>query len=110
MTSKTSDVLDEKFAALSHPLRRDMLERIVRGDITLNELASRYSISTPAVAKHVGVLEKAGFLRKGPRSSTRLLSFEHGSLEPLADWMTGNAAFWSGSFDRLHALLKEEHN
>jgi DNA-binding transcriptional ArsR family regulator len=52
----TTDVLDRTFAALADPTRRAILERLARGEATVGELAAPFSISQPAVSKHLRVL------------------------------------------------------
>ncbi len=42
-----SDPLSQTFAALSDPTRRDILDRLTRGEATVNELAEPYAISLP---------------------------------------------------------------
>jgi DNA-binding transcriptional ArsR family regulator len=55
-----ADLLSSKFAALADPTRRAMLARLARGETTLSDLARPFDMSTPAVAKHLAVLEHAG--------------------------------------------------
>ncbi|HYH92976.1 MAG TPA: metalloregulator ArsR/SmtB family transcription factor, partial [Candidatus Saccharimonadales bacterium] len=47
------------FAALGDPVRRAIVDRLVDGDATVNELASLFPISLQAVSKHIKVLEAA---------------------------------------------------
>lgn len=106
MPSQPSRHLDAKFAALAHPLRRQIMERLSKEALTLKELAEPCAVSVPAVAKHVRALEDAGLIRKGPRSSTRPLSAVPGALNDVADWLSKNRLFWTGSFERLDTLLR----
>src|SRR5687767_15212232 len=55
--------LDATFAALAHPVRREILTRLATGDKTIGELAARFDMSLPAASKHVRVLEHAGLAR-----------------------------------------------
>ncbi|MFC7484407.1 ArsR/SmtB family transcription factor [Luedemannella flava] len=54
-----TDELTEVFAALADPTRRAILERLARGDATVNQLAEPFALTQQAVSKHLKVLEKA---------------------------------------------------
>src|SRR5437879_1068869 len=56
----TTDTLDRTFAALADPTRRAILARLASGQASVTELAAPFSISLPAVSKHLKVLERAG--------------------------------------------------
>jgi DNA-binding transcriptional ArsR family regulator len=52
-----SMTLDAVFSALSDPTRRRIVERLARGPLTAGEIASGFSVSQPAVSRHLRVLE-----------------------------------------------------
>ena len=52
-----SDRLDAIFAALSDPTRRALLSRLALGEATVAELAEPFSMSQPAISKHLKVLD-----------------------------------------------------
>jgi len=62
---------DSVWRALSNPLRRDLLDRLVPGPMTTGELAATEpELSRFAVMQHLGVLESAGLVlvrREGRR-------------------------------------------
>jgi len=58
------DSLSRVFAALSDPIRRDMVARLADGDATVNELAEPYDVTVQAVSKHLKVLEEAGVVSR----------------------------------------------
>ena len=55
-----SSMFDGVFAALADPTRRRIVERLARGPLTVGEIASGFSISQPAISRHVRVLEESG--------------------------------------------------
>ena len=59
------DHLSATFAALSDPTRRAILARLSSGEATVTELAEPFTMSLPAVSKHLKVLERAGLIAKG---------------------------------------------
>src|ERR687898_314005 len=54
-----TDQLDLTFAALADPTRRAILARLAEGEATVNELAEPFSVSLPAISRHLKVLERA---------------------------------------------------
>src|SRR6202012_2265634 len=95
--------LDQTFAALADPTRRAIIARLARGDATVGELAEPFSISLPAISRHLKVLEEAALIsneRQGKHRRCRLL---REALASASAWLEFHQKFWSGSLDRLDA-------
>jgi DNA-binding transcriptional ArsR family regulator len=104
---KSSEHLDATFAALADPTRRAILARLASGDASVNDLAKPFSMSQPAISKHLKVLERAGLISRGRDAQRRPRRIEAGPLAKASDWLEGYRKFWEGSFQRLDALLDE---
>ena len=102
-----TDPLSTTFAALADPTRRAILARLSEGEATVNELAEPFSISLPAVSKHLKVLEGAGLITRGRSAQWRPCRLEAAPLKEIDGWMNDYRRFWKASFDRLDAYLKE---
>jgi DNA-binding transcriptional ArsR family regulator len=102
------DPLSAKFAALADPTRRAMLARLALGELTLADLAKPLEMTVPAVAKHLAVLERAGFVTRSrpTRSVARPAKLQPAALSEMADWIEKCRLHWEGSFDRLAAYLE----
>jgi DNA-binding transcriptional ArsR family regulator len=97
--------LDAVFGALADPTRRSILERLARGEATVSELAAPFSVSQPAISRHLKVLERAGLISRTRRATARL---SHLRAEPLREatvWLAGYRAYWEESYERLDELL-----
>ncbi|MES2511814.1 MAG: metalloregulator ArsR/SmtB family transcription factor [Pseudomonadota bacterium] len=60
--------LDKVFDALASGPRRQILAYLSKAELSTSELAERFAMSTPAVSRHLSVLENAGLIsseRKG---------------------------------------------
>ena len=103
-----SDLLSARFAALSDPTRRAMLARLALGELTLADLAKPLEMTVPAVAKHLGVLERAGFVTRSrpSKSVARPAKLQVAALAEMADWIGKCREHWEGSFDRLAEYLE----
>jgi DNA-binding transcriptional ArsR family regulator len=103
----TSDHLSSTFAALADPTRRAILARLTAGEASVTQLAEPFEMSMPAVSKHLKVLERAGLIARGREAQWRPCRLEAGRLKEVADWVAHYQRFWSQSFDRLDAYLRE---
>ena len=107
MPTATDDRLSVTFSALAHPVRRSMLERLAHGAATVNELAAPFSMSLPAVSRHIKVLEHAGLVTQGQRAQYRPCAIDATPLREIATWAEQYRPIWEGRFDRLASYLHE---
>ena len=99
--------LDTTFAALAHPARRAILARLASGEATVNELAEPFSMTQPAISKHLKVLECAGLISRGRDAQRRPRRLEAQPLAEASAWLERYREFWEANFQRLDALLQE---
>jgi DNA-binding transcriptional ArsR family regulator len=103
---RAEDQLSVVFAALADPTRRAILARLADGDATVTELAEPFSISLPAISRHLKVLEHAGLISRSRSGQWRSSSLEATPLKEATDWMERYRVFWDASFDRLDVHLR----
>jgi DNA-binding transcriptional ArsR family regulator len=103
----TATALDARFAALAHPTRRAILARLARGEATVTELARPFTMSQPAITKHLGVLERAGLITRGRDAQRRPCRLRAEGLKDVAEWTESYRQFWEESYDRLDEYLDE---
>ncbi|HCU11950.1 MAG TPA: transcriptional regulator [Gemmatimonadetes bacterium] len=99
--------LDATFAALADPTRRAILARLASGEASVRELAKPFSMSQPAISKHLRVLERAGLISRGRDAQRRPARLEAKPLAEATVWLERYRAFWEGNYQRLDALLEE---
>ena len=80
----TPDPLSSIFGALADPTRRAILARLTSGDATVGELTEPFSMSQPAISKHLKVLERAGLISSGQEAQRRPRKLEAKPLAVLA--------------------------
>jgi len=103
----STDQLSNVFAALADSTRREILIRLMDGDATVAELARPFSISQPAISKHLKVLERAGLISRSRHATARLSHLEAAPLKEATMWMENYREFWDASFDRLDTALSD---
>ena len=98
--------LDDVYAAISHPVRRGLLERLRPRGATVTQLAAHYPMSLVAVSKHIRVLEHAGLVRRRVKGRQHHLSLEPGPLVTAAAWLDSYRKFWEERLDLLDARIR----
>jgi DNA-binding transcriptional ArsR family regulator len=108
MSAPTADrVLDATFAALADPTRRAILARLAAGDASVTELAAPFSMSQPAISKHLKVLERAHLVSRGRDAQRRPRRLEAVPLAQASAWLDRYRAYWEKSYARLDAVLED---
>lgn len=101
------DHLSSTFQALADPTRRAILSRLSQGEASVTELAAPFSMSMPAISKHLKVLERAKLISRGREAQWRPCKLDAAPLEAASDWVEEYRAMWEARFDRLEVYLKE---
>jgi DNA-binding transcriptional ArsR family regulator len=113
MVNYSAALLDATFGALADPTRRALLARLALGETTVTELAAPFSMSLPAVSKHLRVLESAGLLRREIDGRVHRCRLAAEPMKDAASWIEQYRAFWETQFDSLAKYLEdtagEEH-
>jgi DNA-binding transcriptional ArsR family regulator len=99
--------LDATFAALADPTRRAILARLASGEASVMELAQPFTMSQPAISKHLKVLERAGLISRGRDAQRRPRRLEAKRLAEATEWLERYREFWEGNYQRLDELLEE---
>jgi DNA-binding transcriptional ArsR family regulator len=90
--------MPDLIAAVAEPNRRRLLQLLGRGEQTVTELASNFTVSRSAISQHLGVLAEAGLV-----VSRRAGRFQYYRLKP--EGMTALRAeldaFWTRELDQL---------
>ncbi len=90
------------FRALADPTRRSILDRLRRqSGQTVDEIASGFRISRPAISQHLAVLHKASLVRRQKRGRERLYSLSPAPLAEVDAWLTAFRVHLGASLVRL---------
>jgi DNA-binding transcriptional ArsR family regulator len=100
-----ADGLSRVFAALSDPIRRDMVARLARADATVNELAEPYDVTVQAVSKHLKVLEDAGLVSRSRDAQRRPVHLEAKVFDLMTKWIDRYRRQAEQRYSRLDELL-----
>jgi DNA-binding transcriptional ArsR family regulator len=97
------------FAALADPTRRRILARLSGGEESrVTALAKPFSISLPAISRHLRVLEQARLIERRRQGRAHLIRARAAGMKEAQKWMKQCAAHWDSRFAALDQLLKSE--
>jgi DNA-binding transcriptional ArsR family regulator len=102
-----SDQLSVTFSALADPTRRAILARLSTGECSVSQLAEPFSMSLPAVSKHLRVLERAGLITQRRDAQWRPCRLEAGPLKEVAEFAELYRHIWEQRLERLESYLEE---
>jgi DNA-binding transcriptional ArsR family regulator len=100
--------LDTVFAALADATRRAIVERLLAvGELSVGDIAEPFAISTPAISRHLQVLERAGLIERRVERQYRFIRVRSDALVPVETWLSRQRRHWSAALDRLEAVAAE---
>lgn len=103
--TREEDDLDQLFAALADPTRRAIVARLARGEASVGELTEPFSISQPAISRHLKVLEAAGLISRHREAQRRPCRLEPDRLRQASEWLGTYREYWEASYGRLDDYL-----
>ena len=99
--------LDSVFGALSDPTRRCILDLLARAESRVTDLARSFSMSLPAVSKHLRVLEKAGLIVRRRDGRVHRLRLEAARLQEASAWIEEYRRFWEEHFPPWRTIWRK---
>ncbi len=102
---QTTPSLDAAFAALADPTRRAILQRLMEGEATVQDLARPFDISQPAISRHLKVLADAGLIETRVEGTARPRKLNPEAVQALWDWLGQYRALWEARYARLDDVL-----
>lgn len=99
------DQLDLVFGALADRTRRAILARLAETDANVGDLTALFTMSQPAISKHLKVLEGAGLISRNKQGTMRLSHLQAEPLKGATGWLADYRTYWSESYDRLDELF-----
>jgi len=96
------------FRALADPSRRQILDRLVAGDASVNELASGFSTSRPAISRHLRVLREATLVVERREGRRRIYSVNPQPMSHADAWLGKYRVFWAARLQALKAMLEAQ--
>jgi DNA-binding transcriptional ArsR family regulator len=105
MVELTLDPIGAIFASLADPTRRDILRRVARKVLSINEIAEPYDMSVAAISKHLQILEKAKLVTKRRVGKQQLVQLSPAAIKDAGEYLKTYEKMWNDRLDSLEAYL-----
>jgi DNA-binding transcriptional ArsR family regulator len=97
------------YVAIADPTRRALLRRLAdEGEKNVSDLTVPFSISQPAVSKHLRILRQAGLVRSRKEGRLRLYEINPRKLRHVHDWVSHFEKYWDAKLDALGEYLNKQ--
>lgn len=100
--------LDRVFYAIGNKTRRAILANLAEGEQSTGAIAKEFTLSRPAISKHLGVLKAAGLVRRRHEGRNQIYTLEAEPLLAARNWLSRYERFWQLSMTRLQQHLEQE--
>lgn len=97
----------DAFNAVAEPKRRQILDVLVDGERSVNDLVMLLGLAQPQVSKHLRVLREVGLVDVRDDGRQRVYRLNGQALKPIHDWIKNYERMWNDRFDALDELLGE---
>jgi DNA-binding transcriptional ArsR family regulator len=95
----------EVFDAIAHPKRREILRMLAEREHSAGEVASRFSVTQPAISQHLKVLKSTGLVNERREGTRRIFSVRPEGMSDLHDFL---AEVLPASMKRLKKAAEAE--
>ncbi len=104
MTYKINDV----FAAIADPNRREILNLIANQDMSVNSIARNFPISRVAISKHLKILSQSNLVTINQKGRERRFRLNAQPLQEVSNWLKFYEQFWDNKLSTLKQNLEED--
>jgi len=96
------------FRALADPTRRAILDSLRGGERQVSLIASGFSVSRPAISKHLRVLRDAKLVTERRGGRQRIYELNAEPLRNLDIWLNEYRQFWATNLERLKQYVESQ--
>jgi len=96
------------FQAIADPTRRAILDKLAGQTLNLSDIQADFSISQPAISKHMKILHECGLIRITKQGREHLCTAELHALQEVVTWANQYRDFWNNRLDKLEQLLNDD--
>lgn len=97
------------FQAIADPIRREIIELVASQTLTVNEVAEKFSISRPAISKHLKILAECGIIGYDRIGRERFCKIQSHNLIPAFLWLKQYHKLWEGRIDAFEHYVNHIH-
>ena len=97
------------FQAIADPNRRAIINLLANQKLTLNGVAENFTISRPAISKHIKILTECGLIIIRQQGRERFCEANLKELNQVSEWVNQYKVFWNNKLDALEKFLATDN-
>jgi DNA-binding transcriptional ArsR family regulator len=109
LVPRATAMRDAAFAALADPTRRAVLDLLRAGMRPAGEIARSFTVSRPAISKHLRILRQAHLVEERREGRHRLYQLNFEPLKSVDSWLEEYRNFWTVNLERLKSFVEGEY-
>jgi len=95
------------FRAIADPTRRAIIGMLANGEMTIGDVANRFEMTRPAIAKHLGILKSGGLTSVRASGRERFHKLQPEALKPVEEWIEHFSHFWDDKLGKLKTAIEK---
>jgi DNA-binding transcriptional ArsR family regulator len=107
MVSNRHKQRDIIFRAIADPTRREILGLLRKYGQTVGELSRNFSMSRPAISKHLRLLRSAGLVVSRREGTASRCSLNAKPLRAVDHWLRDYKTFWAETMRDLKSYVEK---
>ncbi len=95
------------FQAIADPVRREIIQLLSERNLTINEVAEKFTISRPAISKHLKILHECEIIQYNKAGRERLCMIQPQKLIPAFLWIKQYNKLWEDRIDSFENYIHQ---
>jgi len=96
------------FQAIADPTRREIINLIAHQSLNLNTIADNFTVSRPAISKHIKILTECGLVTITQNGREHYCEANFSGFKEVSDFIEQYRVFWTKKLDALGEFLEKE--
>lgn len=101
----SNEKLDKVLTALANPVRRQILETLLKSEMSVGELSQPFSISAPSISRHLKILEETQLIKYEKQTQFRIYSLNKEGFDEAINYIEQYRQYWKQQFNALDEQL-----
>ena len=102
------DTRRDVFQAIADPTRREIIDLLSGASMNLNTVAENFSISRPAISKHIKILTECGLVSIKQEGRERFCHVQLSKLKEVNNWTERYSSFWDQKLNALQQHIEKD--
>jgi len=98
------------FQAIADPTRRIILGLLAAQTLTLNSVAENFTISRPAISRHIKILKECGLVETRQQGREHYCKAKLDKLAEISDWIGQYRQFWETKLNSFENYISNLQN